>query len=81
VDDKPMIDINTKFDVERIDNGLLVTRKIENEQSRMYYKDINEVISALTTELAEQFKQSRHFEWDGKFQIMLTAHDSCDTDG
>lgn len=69
-----MIDVNTKFDVERIDNGLLVTRKIEDEQSRMYYTNISEVISALTTELEEQFKQSRHFDWDGKFQIILTAH-------
>lgn len=70
-----MININTTFDVERIDNGLLVTRKIEDEQSRMYYKGINEVISALTAELEEHFKQSKHFDWDGKFQIILTAND------
>lgn len=70
-----MIDVNTQFDVERIDNGLLVTRTIEDEQSRMYYENISKVISALTTELEEQFKQSRHFDWPGKFQIVLTAHD------
>lgn len=71
-----MIDVNTKFDVERIDNGLLVTRGIGDEQTRMYYENINQVIRALTTELEEQFKQSRHFDWDGKFQIILTAHDA-----
>jgi hypothetical protein len=70
-----MIDVNTEFDIERIDNGLLVTSGIGDEQTRMYYEGINEVISALTTELEEQFKQSRHFEWDGKFKIILTAHD------
>jgi hypothetical protein len=69
-----MIDVNTKFDVERIDNGLLVTSGIGDEQTRMYYENISQVISALTTDLEEQVKQSRHFEWDGKFQIVLTAH-------
>ncbi len=70
-----MIDVNTDFDVERIDNGLLVTTGTGDEQTRMYYKDIEQVISALTTELEEQVKQARHFVWDGKFKIILTAHD------
>lgn len=78
-----MIDVNTNFDVERIDNGLLVTSGIGDEQTRMYYEGINQVISALTSELEEQFKQSRHFDWDGKFKIILTAHDigsACGTE-
>lgn len=71
-----MIDVNTEFEVERIDNGLLITSGIGDEQTRMYYEDIDGVISALTAELEEQFKQSRHFDWDGKFKIILTAHDT-----
>ncbi|MGZ8236376.1 MAG: hypothetical protein ACXWTY_00700 [Methylobacter sp.] len=70
-----MINVNTEFDIERIDNGLLVTSGIGDEQTRRYYENINQVISALTTELEEQFKQSRHFTWDGNFKIILTAHD------
>lgn len=79
-----MKDINTNFDVERIDNGWLVTNGIGDEQSRMYYEDIKQIISALTTELEAQVKEARHYDWPGKFKIILKAHDigsTCGTKG
>lgn len=59
-----------KYDLQQIQNGILVTNA---DDSVVYYPNIDEVIAGITASLKEDFKESRQFEWDGACTVSLSV--------
>lgn len=54
---------------ERISNGIIV---FDGEEKR-YYRGIREMMEHIIDELAEEYEETRHFEWDNKFTVKVNT--------
>lgn len=69
-----MIDLSINLKVEFINNGLLATGQIGDQDVRLYFATSNDLMEQVSKELIGQVKESRHFEGCHDFTLKVEAH-------